>query len=87
MKKRKMLAKAAAIPLQNPVAKFAHTFNKSLSFRDKSKYFRNVKHRKQEASSVVLTKITEKASCFNLAYLLLQKFVQSLIAQRLPVTE
>lgn len=77
MKKRKALAKATAIPLQNPVAKFAYTFNKSLSFRDKSKYFRNVKHRKQEASSVVLTKITEKASCFKLASLYYKSFFRA----------
>jgi hypothetical protein len=77
MKKRKQLTKATAIPLQNPVAKFAHTFNKSLSFRDKSKYFRNVKHRKQEASSVVLTKITEKAPCFNLAIFCYKSFFKA----------
>lgn len=68
MKKRKNPAAAASAPLQNPVAKFAHMFNKSLTFHDKNKYSRNAKHRKQEASSVVLTRTTEEASCFIISF-------------------
>jgi len=65
MKKRKNSAATAVVPIQNPVAKFAYTFNKSLTFRDKSKYSRNAKHRKQEASSMIQVNIIEKAPCFN----------------------
>ncbi len=50
--------------LQNPVAKFAHQFNKAHSFFDKSKYRRNSKHRKQEASPMTLTRIMGEAFGF-----------------------
>jgi hypothetical protein len=68
MKKCKKRVDATASPVQNPVAKFAYAFNKALIFRDKSKYSRNPKHRKQEASSVILMKITEKTSCFEVIF-------------------
>ncbi len=64
MKKRKNMNKIAGVPVQNPVAKFAHQFNKAHIFCDKSKYRRNEKHRKQEASSITLGRVIEEASCF-----------------------
>jgi len=67
MKKRKNQHKLDyqkdCTPLQNPVAKFAHQFNKAHSFCDKSKYRRNSKHRKQEASPIVLTRAIGEAFC------------------------
>ncbi|MDO9105760.1 MAG: hypothetical protein Q7U57_12475 [Methylovulum sp.] len=51
------------VPLQNPVAKFAHQFNKSHIFCDKSKYRRNLKHRKQEAVPMVLDRAIGTAFC------------------------
>jgi hypothetical protein len=39
---------------QNPVAKFAHQFNKAKIFFDKSKYNRKDKHEKQEVSPLIL---------------------------------
>jgi hypothetical protein len=54
MKKRKNMNKVEDVPLQNPVAKFAHQFNKAKVFSDKSKYTRKEKHEEQEASQSVL---------------------------------
>lgn len=34
--------------LQNPVAKYAHQFNKSQVFKDKTKYQRKTKHKGRE---------------------------------------
>jgi hypothetical protein len=64
MKKRKHPNKLDGAPVQNPVAKFAHQFNKAHSFCDKSKYHRNAKHRKQEASPITLDGVIGEASCF-----------------------
>jgi hypothetical protein len=64
MKKRKNPNKIEDVPVQNPVAKFAHQFNKAHSFCDKSKYRRNAKHRKQEASPITLGRVIGEASCF-----------------------
>lgn len=64
MKKRKN-PKGVAIALnQNPVAKYAHLFNKAQIFCDKSKYSRKAKHPKQEASPMVPAGIIGLASCF-----------------------
>ncbi|MGZ8137475.1 MAG: DUF7230 family protein [Methylococcaceae bacterium] len=57
--------KIDCVPLQNPVAKFAHQFNKTHIFTDKTKYQRNGKHRKQEASPIILFGVIGEASCFN----------------------
>ncbi len=51
MKKRKNQQQLDEIVLKNPVAKFAHQFNKAQVFSDKTQYRRNAKHRKQEASA------------------------------------
>ena len=63
MKKRKNPNKIDGVPIQNPVAKFAHQFNKARVFEDKNKYRRNVKHRKQEASPIALVRVIREVSC------------------------
>jgi hypothetical protein len=63
MKKLKNPNKIDCIPVQNPVAKFAHKFNKAHVFADKSRYRRDVKHRKQEASPIALSRVIGEASC------------------------
>lgn len=65
MKKRKNRSELETVPLQNPVAKFAHQFNKAQTFRDKSKYSRKAKHAKQEVFPITLPGIIGKTSCFN----------------------
>ena len=57
MKKRNNPKKIDCVPIQNPVAKFAHQFNKALIFVNKNKYQRNAKHRKQEASLITLVRV------------------------------
>ncbi len=64
MKKRKNPQAAACAPFQNPVAKYAHLFNKTQRFCDKSKYSRKAKHPGQEATPTVLSRIIGIASCF-----------------------
>ncbi len=63
MKKLKNPNKIDCIPIQNPVAKFAHQFNKAHVFEDKRKYRRNEKHRKQEVSPIALIRVIGEASC------------------------
>ena len=63
MKKRKNQKTAETVPNQNPVAKYAHLFNKVHIFSDKSKYSRKAKHTRQEASPTVLDRIIGLASC------------------------
>jgi hypothetical protein len=63
MKKRKNPNKIDCVFVQNPVAKFAHQFNKAHIFEDKNKYRRKAKHRKQEASPMTLVRIIREASC------------------------
>ena len=65
MKKRSNPNKIDCVPIQNPVAKFAHQFNKAHVFEDKSKYRRSAKHRKQEATPMALAvRAIGIASCF-----------------------
>ncbi|MBL6985723.1 MAG: hypothetical protein ISR72_01560 [Methylobacter sp.] len=66
MKKRKNQKGTATVPNQNPVAKYAHLFNKAQTFSDKSKYSRKAKHSRQEATPIVLDRIIGVASCFSL---------------------
>ena len=63
MNKRKNTNKIECVRIQNPVAKFAHQFNKAHVFEDKNKYHRNAKHRKQEASLIILVRLIREASC------------------------
>jgi hypothetical protein len=65
MKKRSNLNKIDCVPMQNPVAKFAHQFNKAQVFDDKNKYRRSAKHRKQEAMPMALVvRVIGIVSCF-----------------------
>ena len=50
------------MPIKNPVAKFAHQFNKAQVFKDKRKYQRNAKHPGLEPFSIVLSKMIQKGS-------------------------
>lgn len=63
MKKRNNPKKTDSAPIQNPVAKFAHQFNKAHIFADKNKYHRNARHRNQEVSLITLTKVIRETSC------------------------
>ena len=63
MKKRKNRNKIDCSSNQNPVAKFAHKFNKTLIFNDKNKYRRNAKYRHDSG---------DFSNCFSLE--LLEKF-------------
>jgi hypothetical protein len=63
MKKRKNQQPTPEIVLQNPVAKFAHQFNKAHVFQDKTQYRRNAKHRKQEASATSFLRLFAEAAC------------------------
>jgi hypothetical protein len=62
MKKRKNPHKIDCVALANPVAKFAHQFNKALVFADKTGYRRKAKHPKQEASLIALSRVIRAAS-------------------------
>ena len=63
MKKRNKTKKIECVSVQNPVAKFAHQFNKALVYADKIQYRRNAKHRKQEASLSILNRVIKAVSC------------------------
>jgi hypothetical protein len=68
MKKRSNPNKIDCIPIQNPVAKFAHQFNKAQIFAHKNQYRRNAKHRQQEASPITLNiSVIGLASCVSLS--------------------
>lgn len=47
-------------PIKNPVAKFAHQFNKAQVYADKSKYRRKAKHSGLEPFSMVSIETIEK---------------------------
>jgi hypothetical protein len=64
MKKRKNPQLPEPATLQNPVAKFARQFNKACVFADKNHYRRTAKHRKQEASLIILARVIKAAFCF-----------------------
>ena len=53
MKKQNRGKVSAAPPNTNPVAKFAHQFNKAQIFADKRKYQRKAKHRGLEPFAIV----------------------------------
>lgn len=44
MKHKKPAKKIASLVIQNPVAKFAHLFNRAQAYDDKSKYSRRAKY-------------------------------------------
>jgi hypothetical protein len=49
-------------PIKNPVAKFAHRFNKARVYADKTQYRRKAKHQGQEPFSIVSEQAIEKGS-------------------------
>lgn len=65
MKKRRNLKEIAKSVPQNPVAKYASSFNKATIFTDKSKYRRKAKHAKQEAFPINLAGKIGNVSCLN----------------------
>ncbi len=50
--------------IKNPVAKFAHQFNRAQVFKDKTKYQRNAKHKGKEPFPIMLLAVLEKISVF-----------------------
>lgn len=54
MKKRKKQLVLDSAPSHNPVAKFAHQFNRAEYFTDKTQYRRNAKHKNREVSAKTL---------------------------------
>lgn len=64
MKKRSNKNGRGNIPDQNPVAKYAHQFNKAHIFKDKSKYARKAKHSKQEVFPMSLIALLGKPPVF-----------------------
>lgn len=60
MRKRTKAKGLAAEPTHNPVAKFAHQFNKAQIFADKRHYQRKAKHPALEPFSISLIKLIEK---------------------------
>ncbi len=61
MKKTKKSKELEIIPLKNPVAKFAYRFNRAATFKDKTKYQRNAKHKGQAPFPMLFTTLLEKA--------------------------
>lgn len=53
MKKRKKQLVLDSAPSHNPVAKFAHQFNKAQRFEDKTQYRRHAKHKNREVSAKI----------------------------------
>ncbi|CAA9892410.1 hypothetical protein METHB2_70017 [Candidatus Methylobacter favarea] len=60
MKKRRNPKVMEIISIQNPVAKYAHQFNKAQIFFDKTKYRRKEKHAKQEVFPIHTIELLEK---------------------------
>lgn len=52
MKKRRKSSPNSALISNNPVAKYAHQFNKAQAFKDKRKYQRKAKHKGLEPLSI-----------------------------------
>ncbi len=61
----------SASPIKNPVAKFAHQFNRAQVFKDKTKYQRTAKHKGKEPFPMMLLALLEKVSSFYLKILML----------------
>jgi len=64
MRKRNKARDSLDAPIKNPVAKFAHRYNKSQVFADKRKYQRKAKHPAREPFSNAFGKALEQG--FNL---------------------
>ena len=77
MRKQHKAKSQADVPIKNPVAKFAHQFNKTQVFADKRKYQRKVKHKGQEPFSIVSGETIEKGSLDSLRIMSLFEGFQS----------
>ncbi|OQW72696.1 MAG: hypothetical protein BVN35_13620 [Proteobacteria bacterium ST_bin11] len=62
MRKQNPTKGLADKPIKNPVAKFAHQFNKAQAFADKTKYRRKAKHQGLEPFSIVAKPAIQKGS-------------------------
>lgn len=62
MRKQNKVNKLNEPPVKNPVAKFAHHFNKAQIYADKRKYRRKEKHSGLEPFSMVFDRAIEKGS-------------------------
>ena len=60
MRKQTKAKGCSELPVKNPVAKFAHQFNKSQIYADKRQYRRKDKHQGLEPCSTALTKAFEQ---------------------------
>ena len=61
MKKTKKLKCLEIDSMKNPVAKFAHQFNKYQVFKDKTRYQRKAKHKEKEPFLMLFLTLLEKA--------------------------
>ena len=57
MKKSKKQQKKGIVETKNLVAKHAHSFNKAVIFKDKSKYQRKAKHKNLESFFILYAHI------------------------------
>jgi hypothetical protein len=64
MKKRHKIELPTEIVIKNPVAKYAHEFNKAQVFKDKTKYQRGAKHKGREPFIMSLSKGIAKGCLF-----------------------
>ncbi len=64
MKKRKKSKDLLKAGVVNPVAKYAHRFNRAHVFKDKSKYQRHGKHKGQEPLPMIVSTGIGKGSCY-----------------------
>lgn len=64
MKKRHNIKLPTEVVIKNPVAKYAHQFNKAQVFEDKTKYQRRAKHKGREPFIVSLSKGIAKGCLF-----------------------
>ncbi len=60
MKKTRKSRKLETKRLKNPVAKFAHQFNKAQVFKDRTKYQRQTKHKGKEPFLMMLKNTIRK---------------------------
>jgi len=67
MRKQNKAKEPDDIPVRNPVAKFAHRFNKAQVHADKCKYRRKAKHAGLEPFSIAFAKAIEKGSKVDIA--------------------
>jgi stalled ribosome alternative rescue factor ArfA len=64
MKKRHKIKQLTVSVIKNPVAKYAHQFNKAQTFKDKTGYQRRAKHKGREPFIMSLHKGITKGCLF-----------------------